>query len=82
MKKTARIPILDLNQAAFQFMHGNIPELELNGTRITFLFTPDDAFFKLSARYNSNEPVPCLDLVNAQRQLRSMMMAAKGVRHE
>ncbi len=79
MKKTPqRIQLLDLNFAAYLFLNGLRPELELNGTRVTFLFPADETFYKLSLRYNSNEPTPCLDLVNAQRQLRAMMMSAKG----
>lgn len=83
MKKTSipsKIQILDLNFAAFQRLHGNEPELELNGTRVSFLFNVDATFHKLSASYNSNEPVSVLDFVSEQRQLRAMMMAMKGQR--
>ena len=76
--KSKKIQILDLNLAAFQRLHGNIPGLELNGTRVSFLFNTDDTFYKLSASYNSNEPVNVLDFVNAQRQLGAMMMSMKG----
>lgn len=80
MKKStpSKIQILDLNFAAFQRLHGNIPELELNGSRVSFLFNADDTFYKLSASYNSNESVNVLDFVNAQRQLRAKMFALKG----
>lgn len=74
----SKIQILDLNFSAFQRLHGNIPELELNGTRVSFLFNADDTFHKLSASYNSNESVNVLDFVNAQRQLRAMMMSMKS----
>jgi hypothetical protein len=80
MKKStpSKIQILDLNFAAHQRLHGNIPKLELNGSRVSFLFNADDTFYKLSASYNSNELVNVLDFVNAQRQLRAMMMSMKG----
>lgn len=82
MKKSkeapAKIPIFDLNLSAFQHLHGNTPELELQGTRVIFLFDANDTFYKLSALYNSNEPVNVLDFVNCQRQLRAMMFAKKG----
>ncbi len=79
MKKTLnRIPLLDLNISAFQHLHGNTPELELQGTRVIFLFNPDDTFYKLSALYNQNTPVNCLDFVQAQREIRAMMLAKKG----
>jgi hypothetical protein len=82
MKKAVRkrIPILDLHFSAFQALHGNPPELVLNGTRVIFFFEPDEAFCQLSARYNSNEATPILDFVNAQRQLRAAMLSMKGQR--
>lgn len=81
MKKApAKIAILDLNLSAFQRLHGNIPELELQGNRVVFNFTADDIFHKLSSLYNSNSPVNILDYVNAQRQLRAMMFSLKGQR--
>jgi hypothetical protein len=73
-----KIPVLDLNQAAFQFLYGNEPELIMQGSRGAFFFVADDKFFDLSERYNGNEAVRCLDFVNAQRQLKSRLMAAKG----
>jgi hypothetical protein len=73
-----RIPVLDLNQSAFQKYHDNNPEIEMQGTRGVFLFNADNEFFDLSARYNQNEDVPVLDLVNYQRQLKAQLMALKG----
>ncbi len=72
------IPVLDLHLSAFQHLHGNSPTLELQGGRVVFLFHADDIFYALSARFNRNEPTPVLDLVNAQRQLRAMMMSRKA----
>lgn len=79
MKKSSpkKIPILDLNHSAFQKHHDNEPELEMQGSRGVFMFKPDDKFFELSARYNRNEPVPVLDFVNCQRQLKAQLMALK-----
>lgn len=79
-KTTAKIPIFDLSLSAFQHLHDNTPELELQGTRVIFIFNPDDTFSKLSALYNSNSPVNVLDYVNAQRQLKAMMMSFKAKR--
>lgn len=80
MKKStlAKIPIFDLNLSAFQHLHGNTPELELQGTRVIFLFNPDDTFYQLSALYNRNSTVNVLDYVNAQRQLRAMMLSMRN----
>jgi hypothetical protein len=73
-----KIPIFDLNLAAFQHLHGNTPELELQGTRVIFLFNPNDMFYKISGIYNSNTSVNVLDFVNSQRQLRAMMLSMRG----
>lgn len=80
MKKDTpnKIQILDLNFSAFQYLHGNTPELSLQGTRVIFLFNPDEVFHRLSTLYNSNTTVNVLDFVNAQRQLRAKMLAMKG----
>lgn len=74
-----RIPVLDIpGLGAFQHLHGNEPEMTLNGSRVTLLFNADDRFYELSARFNSNEAVPVLDFLNCQRLLRAKMFAMKG----
>jgi hypothetical protein len=77
-KQVNNIPLFDLNASAYQHLNVNSPELALNGTRVTFMFKADETFFRLSEQYNSNISVNVLDFVNAQRQLRAMMMALKG----
>lgn len=77
-KHPAKIPLFDLNASAFQYLHGNIPELELQGSRVIFLFNPDETFYRLSALYHKNLPVNIIDFVDAQRRLRSLMISAKG----
>lgn len=76
--KRSKVPLFDVNLSGFQKLHGNEPKLELQGTRVIFLFEPNEDFRRISALYNSNEMVPVLDYVNATRQLRSMMLALKG----
>ncbi len=81
MKKRSippKVPVYDLNFAAYQFLHGNIPELDSQGSRIIFLFNADESFYRLSEQYNRNEPVNVMDFVNTTRQLRAMMFAMKG----
>ena len=73
-----RIPILDLHLAAFQALNGNPPELSLQGTRVIFLFRPDATFNRLAEQFNSNASVPCLDYVNAFRQLKAMMITKRN----
>lgn len=73
-----KIPVLDIpGLGAFQYLYGNEPEMALNGSRVALLFNADDIFYELSARYNSNEPVPVLDFLNSQRQLKAKMFAMK-----
>lgn len=73
-----KIPILDVpGLGAFQYLHGNTPEMVKQGTRVTLLFDADEKFYVLSARFNNNEPVPILDFLNAQRQLKAKMFAMK-----
>lgn len=79
--KDKKIPILDVpGLGSFQFYYGNEPEMTLNGTRVTLLFNADDRFYELSARFNSNESIPVLDFLNAQRQLKAKMFSMKGRR--
>lgn len=73
-----KIPILDLPFAAYNLMNGNEPELQIQGTRVIFIFDADNTFNTLSTRYNSNETVPVLDFVNATRQLRAKMFSMRG----
>jgi len=67
------IPLLDVNLSAFLFMRGLIPKIQFDGTRASFLFEATEEFYKACSEYNQNLPVPCLDFVNALRQLRAAM---------
>jgi hypothetical protein len=80
--QSRKIPILDLNLSAFQHLHGNTPELVNQGGRVVFMFNSDDAFYKLSELYNSNISIAVLDMVNAQRELKSKMLSMKGQHKE
>jgi hypothetical protein len=73
-KEKQQIPVFDLNFAAFQLMNGNRPDLIQQGSRVIFLFTPDDNFYHCSAIYHSNSQVNILDFVSAIRQIRAMML--------
>ena len=74
-----KIPILDVRGlGAYQYYHGNDPEMQMQGTRVTLLFNADSTFYELSEKYNSNAPVNVLDFVNAQRQLTAKMLSLKG----
>lgn len=73
-----RIPILDLSGfTPFQALHGNTFELVMQGTRVTAMFEANELFYRLAERFNNNEPVPILDLLNCQRQIKAKMTALK-----
>lgn len=76
-KELQKIPIFDLNFAAFQIMHGNNPTLVKQGNRVICLFKPDDNFYHLSALYHSNTQINILDFVAALRQIRSMVLTLR-----
>ena len=74
-----KIPVLDVpGLSSFQYLHGNSPELVLQGTRVVCMFNADQTFYDLSEWFNRNEPVNVLDFLNAQRQLKAKMFALKG----
>jgi len=74
-----KIPILDIpGLSAFQSLHRNPPELELQGSRVVCLFNANQTFYALSERFNSNELVSVIDFLNAQRQLKAQMFALKA----
>lgn len=78
-KLKPKIPVLDLpGLSSFQSMHGNPPELIMQGTRCTALFNPDDIFFALSERFNRNEQVNVLDFIRAQRELKAKMFSMRN----
>jgi len=72
------IPLLDLNLSAFLLLNGLTPRIEMDGTRASFLFEATETFYSACKRFNSNEPVPCLDYAQALRRLRSAMHMKRG----
>lgn len=72
------IPIFDLNFSAFLTMNGITPDFVQQGNKVLCLFTPDDKFYRFSALYHSNAPVPILDFVRSLRQLRSKVMLLRS----
>ena len=81
MRKTIQfptIPLLDINLSAFLYMKGLIPKIQVDGTRASFLFEATEEFYKACSEYNQNLSVPCLDFVNALRQLRAAMYHRRG----
>ena len=74
-----KIPILDIpGLGTFQLLHGNDPEMVINGTRVTLLFKADETFYDLSARFSNNEKINVIDFLNSQRQLKARMLSMKA----
>lgn len=71
------ITILDLNEVAFLKLHNIEPRLELQGTRVIFVFEATDAFFDISALYKQNPHVPVLDFVRELKTMRGRMLALR-----
>jgi hypothetical protein len=74
----SKIPIFDINTAAYLELSNIAPELTLQGTRVVFEFPATDRVFKLLSEYQSNPSVPVLDYVNVLRRLRSRMLSMRG----
>ena len=69
---------LDLNKAAFFELCGLQSDIVIDGPgRVTFSFPANNQYFELTARWNNNEPAPCLSYANEIRKLRARMLAAK-----
>ena len=73
-----KIPILDLTGlTSYQRYHGNTYELVLQGTRAVAMFAADNAFYEIAEKFNRNEPIPIMDFLQAQREVKAQMMALK-----
>ncbi len=68
----------DLNKSALFSHYGLDCDLIVDSTgRVSFRFPADRRYFELTAKWNNNEPIPCLDFANEIRKLRARMLAAK-----
>jgi hypothetical protein len=72
-----KISLFDINLGAFQALHGNPPELQIQDNKVLFLFSVDDEFARISTLYYSNAQTKIMDFVAALRSLRSKMLQAK-----
>jgi hypothetical protein len=79
-QQATKVPILDINLAAFLLLKGQHPKLVNQGGRVVFLFDADETFTRLSEAYNRNEAVGVADYATMLRALRSRMIQARGPR--
>jgi hypothetical protein len=73
----AHMPILDIHQAAFLFLHGIEPTLTKQGTRVIFEFPNSTSVMTLLMQYNENPRVPVMDFASKLRRLRAQMLASR-----
>lgn len=78
MTKTKELELIDLYIAAFLMLHGVQPRLILKNGKVIFVFDASDEVYRLMTIYNSNEDVPCLDMITAIKTLRGQMLTLKG----
>jgi len=80
MKKSPhqKIPLLDLTGlTSFQRLHGNSYEMVMQGNRGVALFEPSELFYEIAERFNHNEPIPVIDFLQAQREVKAELMTLK-----
>ena len=77
MAKTKELELIDLYIAAFLMLHGIPPRLILKNGKVIFAFDATDEVYRLMTMYNSNQDVPCLDMITAIKSLRGQMLTLK-----
>lgn len=78
MTKLKELGLIDLYIAAFLMLHGIPPKLSLKNGKVIFVFDASDEIYRLMTLFNSNQEVPCLDMITAIKTLRSQMLTLKG----
>jgi hypothetical protein len=73
-----KIPVFDINTAAYLELRDTPPELTMQGTRVVFEFEASETVYRLLREYQSNPSVPIIDYVNVLRRLRARMLSMRG----
>jgi len=71
---------LDIYLSSYLALNKIQPKLEVQNGRVTFNFIVNDELYRLTALYNSNEPVPVADFVTQVKSLRGQMITMRGQR--
>jgi hypothetical protein len=77
MAKVKELELIDLYISAFLVLHGIHPRLNLKNGKVVFVFDSTDEVYRLMTDYNSNQDVPCLDMITAIKTLRGQMLTLK-----
>lgn len=74
-------PCNDIYQSAYLQLHGNTPQLSLQGGRVVFLHDATPALYSLLSKFSdSSETVPLSKFVSALKSLRGQMIAMRPAR--
>lgn len=74
------VPILDIYIASYLALHGIMPTLTKQGTRVIFEFPGDDRTLMVMESYNKNPCINLLEYVTQLRRMRAMMLAKRDGR--
>jgi hypothetical protein len=77
MTMSKQLELIDLYIAAFLMLHGVPPRLILKNGKVIFVFDAIDKVYQLMTMFNSNQDVPCLDMITAIKTLRGQMLTLK-----
>jgi hypothetical protein len=77
MGRTRELELIDIYAAAFLTLHGQEARLILRNGRVIFCFKGTDEAYQLTASFNGNVQVPCLDLVTRVKVLRGKILTMK-----
>jgi hypothetical protein len=74
---TKALELIDIYLASWLLLHGIPPKLILKNGKVLFVFDATDEVYRLMAMFNSNQDVPCLNLITAVKTLRGQMLTLK-----
>lgn len=77
MTRTKELELIDLYLSSFLSLHGVPPRLILKNGKVIFVFDTTDEVYRLMTMFNSNQDVPCLDMITAIKTLRGQMLTLK-----
>jgi len=79
-KGPRKLPIWDINVAAYLKLHKISVDLHKTGSRVVFEIPATDDAYRLMELYQENPPVNVLDFVSVLRELRGQMMSQRDER--
>jgi hypothetical protein len=81
-KEPRKLPIWDINVAAYLKLHKISVDLHKTGSRVVFEIPATDDTYRLMELYQENPPVNVLDFVSVLRELRGRMVALRDSKQD